>query len=90
MYRTKHFRDKIGHITVNYYKSRNKNKKWCMTHKNKEICWGHPDMQDYTQHHDKIRRKNFRRRFSGILLKDGSRAIDKRYSPAWLAYYVTW
>jgi len=88
--KTKQFRDKYGNVSIKYYKSHKKNKKWCTQHNNREICWGHPKMEDYTQHHDPIRRKNFRKRFSGIILKDGTRAIDKRYSPAWLAYYVTW
>jgi len=74
-----------------YRKSTKKSKKWMTTTPSgKIVYWGSPDMQDYTQHKDKVRRKSYRKRSAGILLKDGSRAIDKMYSPAWLAYNVTW
>ena len=56
----------------------------------KLVHWGHPTMQDYTQHKDKKRRENYRSRHAGIKRKDGTRAIDKEWSPAWLSYYVTW
>ena len=54
------------------------------------VHWGHPTMQDYTQHHNKERRRLFRKRMSGVLLKNGKRAIDKKWSSAWASYYVTW
>jgi len=76
---------------VTYWKSTSKNKKWMtITPEGKKVHWGDPNMQDYTQHKDKIRRKNYRTRHAGIKLKDGSRAIDKKWSPAWLSYNVTW
>ncbi len=79
-----------GH-KINYWKSTRPSKKWMtITPDNKKVHWGDPNMQDYTQHHDKNRRKNYRSRHAGILLKDGTRAIDKKWSPAWLSYYVTW
>jgi len=82
---------KVGNTIVKYHKSNKKSKKW-MTKapSGKTVYWGHPKMKDYTQHHDKLRRKRFRSRMSGIRLKNGSRAIDKKWSPAWLSYYVTW
>lgn len=46
--------------------------------------WSHMD------HNDKERRKNYRKRHSAIRLKDGSRAIDKIYSPAFFSYYLLW
>ncbi len=74
-----------------YRKSTKKSKKWMTTTPNgKVVYWGSPDMQDYTQHHDKKRRQSYRKRAEGILLKDGSRAIDKLYSPAFYAYHLTW
>lgn len=76
---------------VIYGPSSRPSKKWMtITPDGKKVHWGDPNMQDYTQHHDKQRRKNYRTRHAGILLKDGSRAIDKKWSPAWLSYYVTW
>jgi hypothetical protein len=54
------------------------------------VHWGHPTMEDFTQHRDIERRKAFRVRMKGITLANGKRAIDKKWSPAWLAYRVTW
>ena len=81
----------VGGTKVVYYKSTRKGKKWMtITPSGKRVHWGDANMKDYTQHHDKKRRRSFRKRHSGIRLKSGKRAIDKRWSPAWLAYYVTW
>ena len=41
-------------------------------------------------HGDPTRRKNFRTRMSGIKLKDGSRAIDDPFSPAYHAIRILW
>jgi len=41
-------------------------------------------------HGDKARRASYRRRHAGIRLKDGSRAIDRRYSAAWFSYHFLW
>lgn len=76
---------------VTYWPSTRKNKKWMTVSPSKKtIHWGHPTMKDFTQHKSRKRRKNYRSRHAGIKLKDGSRAIDKKWSPAWLSYYVTW
>lgn len=81
----------IGSTKVIYWKSTRPTKKWMtITPDGKKVHWGDPNMQDFTQHHSSKRRKNYRKRHSGILLKDGSRAIDKKFSPAWLAYHLTW
>jgi hypothetical protein len=78
-------------VKVTYQPSTRKDKKWMITTpKGKKVHWGHPTMKDYTQHRSLKRRSNYRKRHAGILLKDGSRAIDKKWSPAWLSYYVTW
>lgn len=82
-------KDVYGSLTIEYFKSDNPRKKW-MIKQPKKVYFGDPHMQDYTQHHSKVRRMLFRKRMAGIKLKDGSRAIDKRYSPAHLSYYVTW
>jgi hypothetical protein len=76
---------------VTYWRSSSKNKKWMtITPDGRKVHWGDPHMQDYTQHHNKRRRSNYKKRHAGIRLKNGSRAIDKKWSPAWLSYYVTW
>jgi hypothetical protein len=81
----------VGSTKITYWRSTNPRKKWStVTPKGKKVHWGSPTMEDYTQHHDKSRRKNYRSRHAGILLKDGTRAIDKKWSPAWLSYHVTW
>lgn len=82
---------KVGNTIVKYKRSNRKDKKWMtVSPSGKIIHWGHPTMKDYTQHHNKKRRDRFRSRFRGIKLKNGKRAISKKWSPAWLAYYVTW
>lgn len=89
--RKKTITDKKGTVTITYWKSNRKNKKWASKRPDgKIIHFGQRGMQDYTQHHSKERRRRFRSRMSGVKLKSGSRAIDKRYSPAWYSYYATW
>jgi hypothetical protein len=81
----------IGNIKVIYWRSTRPTKKWMtITPKGRKVHWGDRSMKDYTQHHSKKRRSNYRKRHSGILLKSGGRAIDKKWSPAWLSYHVTW
>ncbi len=41
-------------------------------------------------HGDKQRRQNFRTRMAGIKKKDGKRAIDDVFSPAYHAYHILW
>ncbi len=41
-------------------------------------------------HGDSARRKNFRTRMSGIKKKDGSRAVDDPFSPAYHALRILW
>ena len=76
---------------VVYWPSTRKSKKWMtITPSGKKVHWGHPTMKDFTQHRSRKRRSNYRSRHKGVRRKDGSRAIDKKWSPAWLSYYVTW
>jgi len=46
--------------------------------------WSHKD------HLDKERRTRYRKRHAGMICKDGTRCIDKKYSPAWFSYYFLW
>lgn len=41
-------------------------------------------------HNDKKRRKNYRARHGAIKLKDGTLAVNKKYSPAWFSYNYLW
>lgn len=54
------------------------------------IHWGDKRYQDYLEHKDKKRRKNFRQRHGGIKLKDGSRAVDNPLQAAYYAYRYNW
>ena len=65
----------------------------------KTVPFGH---QKYQHYHDKIglysrldhndpeRRRRYRQRHSAIKLKNGKRAIDVKYSPAWFSYHYLW
>lgn len=70
--------------------SKSKDKKYDYIEDGKIYSFGAKGMEDYLDHNDKERRKNFRARMSGIKLKDGTRAIDKKPSPAYLSYYILW
>lgn len=76
--------------------STNPTKKFMLLHKGKWVHFGARGAKDYWVHKydknsnaDKIR-NNYRARHSKILLKDGTRAIDKKYSPAFLSFYLLW
>jgi hypothetical protein len=81
----------VGDTKIVYWKSTRKDKKWMsITPQGRKVHWGDPNMKDYTQHHSEKRRKSYKKRHSGIILKNGKRAIDRKYSPAWYSYHVTW
>jgi hypothetical protein len=82
---------KVAGTTVHFWPSSKISKKWMtIDPKGHRVYWGDPNMQDYLEHGNKQRRLRYRQRHAGILLKDGTRAIDKKWSPAWLSYNVTW
>ena len=71
----------------------------------KLVHFGHRDYQHYKDsvptrlggglwshknHMDKSRRQNYRRRHGGMKCKDGTKCINKKYSPAWFSYYFLW
>jgi len=67
--------------------------------KKRTVHFGDKSMQHYKDktgiwkskdHGDVERRKSFRSRSSGIKKKDGSRAIDDPFSPAYHAYRILW
>ena len=92
---------KVGRY--DYKKSTNPNKKLMVVvekdGKKRTINFGARDMGHYLDrtgiwkskdHGDKDRRKSFRARMSGIKLKDGSRAVDNPFSPAYHALRILW
>ena len=60
------------------------------TGQKKTVAWGDASKQDFLVHRDKKRRDNFQRRFSGIKLKDGSKAVDNPMSSAYMASRYSW
>ena len=71
-------------------------KKFKLVYQGKIIHFGNKGSKDFWIHkYDKNPnafkiRDAYRARHSKVLLKDGSRAIDKLYSPAFLSYYLLW
>ena len=74
--------------------STRKHKKWMVVMnkggKKRTIHFGDDRYQDYTQHKDKERRKNYRARASKIKNKGGKLTIRDPFTPNALAYYVLW
>ena len=69
--------------------------------KPKNVSFGNVDYEQYKDssplklyknkdHGDPKRRDAYRKRHAGIIKKDGTRAIDKKYSPAWFSYHYLW
>ena len=81
----------VDGIKIKYEKSTRADKKWMTkTPDGKTVYFGSKGYEDYTEHKDPVRREAYRKRHEGIKLKDGSRAVDKVYSPAWLSYNILW
>ena len=53
-----------------------------------KVNFGDPNME--IKRDDPKRRKNFRSRMGGIKKKDGSRAVDDPFSPAYHALRILW
>lgn len=56
----------------------------------KVVNFGQIGYEDYLDHRDKVRRANYRKRASGLILKSGKRAIDVKGSAAYLSYHLLW
>ena len=54
------------------------------------VHFGDKHSQTYLEGASKQKRDAYRARHSKILLKDGTRAIDSKYSPAWFSYHLLW
>lgn len=70
-----------------FARSSKKGKKFRVRYKGKELHFGASGMQDFTQHGDLRRRKNFRRRAQGI--QDG-KAYTNKFSPLYWSYHLLW
>ncbi len=46
-------------------------KKWAVLYRGRWMHFGAKGYEDYTQHHDPLRRVSYRKRHAGIFLKDG-------------------
>lgn len=77
------------------YDSTRAGKKYMILHPKTEkwIHFGSAIMEDYTQHHDKTRRENYRKRARGIIAKHNGKLVPAytiKYSPSWLSYHLAW
>ena len=76
------------------YKSTAKNKKGMVyvmkDNRKKLIHFGYKPMSDYTQHHDKKRRKNYLERSGGIRDEDGHLTKNDKNSANYWARRVLW
>lgn len=77
-------------------KATQKNKKYQVlvinktTGRKKTVSWGRQGYEDFLTHKDEGRRDRFQKRFSGIKLKDGSRAADNPMQSAFYATKYNW
>lgn len=56
----------------------------------KLIHFGAENSTTFLEGASKEKRKSYRARHSKIILKDGRRAIDVKYSPAFLSWHLLW
>lgn len=54
------------------------------------IHFGASSSMTYLEGASKQKRDQYRKRHGEVRLKDGGRAIDVKYSPAWLSWHVLW
>ena len=74
----------------NLQKSSRKNKKYFVSYGGKEIHFGHPAYQDFTQHRDKKRRDSYLKRARGIRNKQGQQTYRIKTSPNYWAVNILW
>lgn len=90
---------------IKFTKGPGKKKYTAILPSGKKVHFGHRDYEHYKDsvpkrlgggvwshknHGDRERRKNYRKRHGGMMCKDGTKCIKKRYSPAWFSYYFLW
>ena len=67
-----------------------KTKKWAVLYRDRWYHIGARGYQDFTTHHDPLRRAAYRKRHAGILLADGRQAYKVKTTPAYWAYRLLW
>ncbi len=67
-----------------------KGKKFAVLYKDKYIHFGSQGYEDYTMHHDPVRRASYRDRHKAIKLKDGRLAYKVKTQPAFWAMELLW
>lgn len=84
--------ERAAHLGVTVKKSNLMSKKLMARKSPKDewIYFGARLMGDYLSHGDEKRRASYHARHSEIRLSDGSRAIDRIMSPAWLSWHILW
>lgn len=78
------------HIKGHIVNSTNSKKKYDLVLDNKKISFGAKGYKDFLDTNDKTKRKAYRARHSNIYTKDGKKAINIKYSPAYLSYNLLW
>ena len=56
----------------------------------KTIHFGSKTSISHLEEPNESKRQNYIKRHSKIFLKDGTRAIDRIYSPSWFSMYILW
>ena len=70
--------------------STRKGKNLAVLYQGKWIHAGALGYEDYTTHHDPVRRAAYRKRHRAILLRDGRPAYTVKTTPAYWAWHLLW
>ena len=70
--------------------SPNKSKRFYVVFEGKKIHFGSKGGKTFIDHGDEKKRKAWYARHSKILLKDGTRAMDNKHSPAFWSARLLW
>ena len=65
-------------------------KKMAVLFRGRWIHFGARDYEDFTTHHDPVRRAAYQKRHAGILLANGQPAYKDKTKPAYWAYRLLW
>lgn len=72
------------------FSSQRLGKKLYVVYKGREIHFGARGYSDFLEHKDAERRKRYRLRARGAMLKNGKPAYKDRNQPAFYSYYILW
>lgn len=79
---------RVPYAWVGY--SPRKNKRFRVIINDKPVDFGDPNAYTFFDGATEEKRRAYIARHSKIKLKDGTRAIDQKYTPAWFSFYVLW